>query len=31
MTFRDKIVEELADFVGISREFSGQTWLKTNR
>ena len=28
--FRDKIVEKSADFAGISREYSGQTWPKSN-
>ena len=29
--FGDKIAEKLTDFVGISWEFSGQTWLESNR
>ena len=29
--FGDKIAEKSADFVGISREFSGQTWPESNR
>ena len=28
---RDKFVEKLADFMGILREFSGQTLPKSNR
>ena len=29
--FRDKIAEKSANFTGILREFSGQTWLESNQ